>query len=265
MTKLWVFETHKQEFLDDCRKYHVYGVANPNKLSLGAVSENDSVLIRLKFINTNEYGYLGPFIASQHKKDWVSSVVQQDGIWQRITSNQALSPCWLAIFPWCIFLNNSDQYINDLRILRSRSPVPACKPITGNFADEIISSLIQDEFLPETKQGHYRTLRGVWVRSRAEYMIDNWFSEHGIVTYYERAIYHNSIRIIPDWYIPSLDTFVEFLGLKGDPSYDEMWAQKEKVYKAGCIKVITLVDQDLIDLDRSIPQKLPALKAKGIQ
>jgi hypothetical protein len=36
-------------------------------------------------------------------------------------------------------------------------------------------------------------------------MIDNWFAEHGIVTYYEKAIYLDSIRIVPDWYIPSFN------------------------------------------------------------
>ena len=80
MTKLWVFQTNKQEFLDDCKMFQVYGVANPGKLNLGAVAERDLVLLRLKLRNKNEYGYLGPFIASSIKKEWVSSVIQQDGI-----------------------------------------------------------------------------------------------------------------------------------------------------------------------------------------
>lgn len=265
MTKLWVFQTNKQEFLDDCRNFQAYGVPDPGELGLLNVTEGDIVLIRLKFKNKNDYGYLGPFLATSEKKEWVTSIVQHNGLWKKITVERTRPPRWLEFFPWCIFLNQADHYINELRMLRSTHRVPACKPITGNNADEIVSNLIQDEYLPETKVGSYRTLRGVWVRSRAEYMIDNWFAEHGIVTYYERAIYFNSIRIVPDWYIPSLETFVEFLGLKGAPAYDDMWEKKEKVYKDNGIKYITLVDRDLADLDRSIPQKLPRLKAKGIQ
>ncbi len=103
------------------------------------------------------------------------------------------------------------------------------------------------------------------MRSRAEHMIDDWFTDRGIVTYYEKSIYLDSIRITPDWYIPRIDTYVEFLGLRGDPSYDSMWAQKERTYKDNSIRFVTLVDQDLGDLDRSIPQKLPELRKMGIR
>lgn len=265
MTKLWIFQTNKQEFLDDCRNYQVYGVADPRKLGLLDVSEGDTVLIRLKLKNKNEYGYLGPFLTTSEKKEWVSSIIQNSGVWKKITAERNRSPRWLNSFPWCIFLNQAEHYINELRILNSIRSVPACKLISEKKAEKIVSNLVQDEYLPESKIGSYRTLRGVWVRSRAEYMIDNWFAEHGIVTYYERAIYLNSIRIVPDWYIPSLDTFVEFLGLKGDPAYDDMWKKKERIYKDNGIKYVVLVDDDLADLDRSIPQKLPGLKAQGIQ
>ncbi|GBE05919.1 hypothetical protein BMS3Abin10_01560 [bacterium BMS3Abin10] len=265
MTKLWVFQTNKQEYLDDCRSFQVYGVADPGTLNLDAVTEGDFVLLRLKFQNKNKYGYLGPFVASSKKKDWVSEVAQHDGIWKQITSDPTHSPCWLNVFPWCIFLEPSENYISELRMLRINRSVPACQPIPKNIADEIISNLIQDEYLPDSKVGSYRTVRGVWVRSRAEYMIDNWFTEHGIVTYYERAIYLNSIRIIPDWYIPSLKIYVEFLGLKGDPTYDSIWKQKEKTFRDNGIKYVTLVDKDLADLNSSIPMKLPELKTMGIQ
>jgi len=265
MKKLWVFQTNKQEFLNDCREYQVYGVADPGRLDLLSMAEGDMVLIRLKLKNKNEYGYLGPFLAVSEKKEWVSSIIQENGVWKKITAERPRAPIWLNSYRWCIFLNKAEGYINELRMLRSTHPVPACKPISDNNAEVIFSNLFQDEYLPESKVGSYRTLRGVWVRSRAEYMIDNWFAEHGIVTYYERAIYLNSIRIVPDWYIPSLDTFVEFLGLKGDPAYDDIWKQKEKAYKNNNIKYITLVDKDLSDLDKSIPHKLPRLKEKGIQ
>jgi hypothetical protein len=208
---------------------------------------------------------LGPFIAVSTKKKWALSIVDENGVWKRVTVELSRSPRWLHSFSWCIFLNKADNYINDLRILKSTLSVPACKPIFGINAEKIISNLIQDEYLPNSQVGSYRTLRGVWVRSRAEYMIDNWFAEHGIVTYYERTMYINSICIVPDWYVPSLDTYVEFLGLKGDLEYEKIWNMKEKLYIKYNVKYVVLTDQDLSDLDRSIPRKLPLLKEKGIQ
>jgi hypothetical protein len=142
---------------------------------------------------------------------------------------------------------------------------PACEPISTQTGEGILSNLIQDEYLPTSKTSGYRTMRGVWVRSRGEHMIDNWFAEHGIVTYYEKAIYLDSIRIVPDWYIPSIKIYVEFLGLKGDSSYDNMWKQKEKTYNKHGVKYITLDENDLVELDRSIPMKLPELKLKGLR
>jgi hypothetical protein len=87
MTKLWVFQTNKQEFLDDCKKYQVYGVADPEGLGLCVIEEKDRVLIRLKFGDKNEFGYLGPFIASSKKRAWGLSVIQNDGIWKKIDTH----------------------------------------------------------------------------------------------------------------------------------------------------------------------------------
>jgi hypothetical protein len=265
MKTLWIFQTNKQEYLDDCKKYQVYGVSDPSELNIDHVAEGDSILIRLKFKNKEDFGYLGPFVATSTIGDWALSILGRKGIWNKVKADPSHSPRWITTFPWCIFLAPGDNYICDLRTLSSSHPLPACYAIAGSRADEIISNLIQDEFLPDSRIGSYRTLRGVWVRSRAEYMIDNWFAERGVVTYYERAIYLNSIRIVPDWYIPSLNTYVEFLGLRGDHKYDKMWSEKEAAYKSNQIKYVTLIDRDLNDLDRNIPNKLPTLKAIGIK
>lgn len=264
MKKLWVLQTNKQEFLNDCRDFQVYGVHNPKYKKLGYMEEGDVLLLRLKH-NGNKYAYLGPFLASKNKKTWVNSIKERKGIWSNVVASSNNSPRWINQFPWCVFLLPADNYINALRALNISRSVPACEPIDSSNSDEIISNLIQDEYLPSSKASGYRTMRGVWVRSRGEYMIDNWFAEHGIVTYYEKAIYLDSIRIVPDWYIPSIKIYVEFLGLKGESSYDKMWKQKEKIYNKHGVKYITLDEHDLVDLDRSIPMKLPELKNKGFQ
>ena len=125
----------------------------------------------------------------------------------------------------------SREFIDDLRALAVSNPVNACEPILSPTSNAILQKLIQSDFLPESRANSYRTMRGVWVRSRAEYMIDNWFADHGIVTYYEKAVYLDSCKIVPDWFIPSLNVYVEFLGLKGDPKYDRAWNLKDRLIK----------------------------------
>ncbi len=264
MKYLWILQTNKQEFLDDCRDFQVYGVNDPKYKKLARMEEGDILLLRLKH-DTSKYAYLWPFIASTKINTWVSSIKEKKGVWCNIVAHDENSPRWINQFPWCVFLIPADNYINTLRALNISRSFPACEPICSPISEVILSHLIQDEYLPESKANAYRTMRGVWVRSRGEYMIDNWFAEHGIVTYYERAIYLDSIRIVPDWYIPSIKVYVEFLGLKGESNYDKIWELKEKSYKKHDVSYVTLSEQDLRDLDRSIPNKLPHLKLKGIQ
>ncbi len=227
--------------------------------------EGDSILLRLRFKKGKpNCGYLGPYSATSREKHWTRGVEDTSGIWQRLVDCGTQGPRWLSKFPWCIFLEPDEDFIDDYRTLSDSFTVNACQPIQRPKSDEILKGLVQNDFLPESRACGYRTMRGVWVRSRAEYMIDNWFAEHGIVTFYEKAMYLDSVQIVPDWYIPSINIYVEFLGLKGDPKYDEKWSLKENAYRTHAITYITLVDEDLADLDKSIPNKLPQLKAKGI-
>ena len=69
MTKLWVFQTNKQAYLDDCRIFQVYGVENPAKLKLGSVAEGGLVLLRLQLKNNHKCGHLGPYYASSIQKN----------------------------------------------------------------------------------------------------------------------------------------------------------------------------------------------------
>jgi hypothetical protein len=266
MQTLWVMQTNKQAFLDDCKKYQVYGIPKPTYKGVQQLREGDTVLLRLKLRQAQtEFGYLGPYQASLKKKSWVDAIEDTVGPWQKLKTRGESGPRWLSEFPWCIFLLPATGFIDDLRTLAASISVPACEPIRSPVGDKILRHLVQADFLPEKPENGYRTIRGVWVRSRAEYMIDNWFSEHQIVTYYEKAIYIDSVRIAPDWLIPSIGVYVEFLGLKGDPSYDRTWSQKERAYQEHGLNYITLEDADLTDLDRSLPKKLPQLFSKDMK
>ena len=265
MSTLWILQTNEQLFLDDCRKFQVYGAPKPDYMNLSQMNEGDTILLRLKLRQAEtEFGYLGPYFATSKIKAWVNRVEQTQGIWQKIAKQANNSPSWLPRFPWCIFLSPTRDYISDLRQLSLSTRIQACTPIISPRSEQIIQQLEQMEFLPKSKANSYRTFRGVWVRSRAEYMIDNWFAEHGIVTYYEKSIYVDSIKITPDWFIPSLGLYVEYLGMKGNPNYDNAWKFKEKIYRKHGIKFVTFEDTDLTDLDNTIPAKLPGLKNLGV-
>ena len=266
MKKLWVLQTNKQEFLNDCKKFQAYGVWKPNFgvcKELQEMREGELVLLRLGH-SGNEFSYLGPFIISSSPKFWVKDISSRIGVWSKIRKTYDDYPKWINKFSWCIFLDPSDEYIDSLRSLNLKQKIPACKQISEPLCTQILKNLVQDEYLPSSKSSGYRTMRGVWVRSRGEYMIDNWFAEHGIVTYYERPVYIGSVKLVPDWYIPKLNIYVEFLGLKGDKVYDNQWQKKKEIYKENKIKFITLDEHDLVDLDTSIPEKLPELKKIGI-
>ena len=167
-------------------------------------------------------------------------------------------------FPWCVFLEKTEEFIEEPRSLGVTTTVPACEAIVDPLASEILQNLLQDEYLPRSTRDAYRTTRGVWVRSRGEYMIDNWFSSRGIVTYYERSVYLDAQRVVPDWFLPRIDLFVEFLGLKGQPDYDRRWAAKERLYRKHELRFVALDETDLTDLDVAIPRKIPKILDLGV-
>ena len=265
MRTLWVLQTNKQDFIDDCRKFNVYGVSNPNYKELIKIREGDSILLRLRLQHSNfEYGYIGPYLAILRHGSWAHGIEEKAGVWQRVLRRSALGPRWIKPFPWCIFLQPANDFIDDLRVSSTSHSIEACLPIYSPNPEEFLAELIQNEFLPVSRKNAYRTMRGVWVRSRAEHMIDNWFAERGIVTFYEKSIYLDGQKITPDWFIPSLGIYVEYLGLKGNTSYDKTWELKEQAYKKHKIEYVSLVDGDLENLDQSIPQKIPQLQVGGI-
>jgi len=265
MSVTWVLQTNKQDFLDDCRKFQIYGVSEPEFKSLQQLNEGDTVFLRLQLKNEKpEYAYLGPYKATANQKPWVESIKERHGIWQKLGEGANKGPRWLSYFPWCVFLDPTADFIDDLRALNISRTINACEPIASPMGEEIARKLVQTDYLPQSNADGYRTTRGVWVRSRAEYMIDNWFTEHGIVTYYEKAIYLESHKITPDWYIPTINTYIEYLGLTGDEKYMQTWSLKESMYQKCSIKYITLRDDDLTDLDLSIPSKLPQLRSMGL-
>ena len=138
----WVLQTNKQDFLDDCRKFQVCGVSEPDFKSLQQLNEGDIVFLRLQLKNEKpDYAYLGPYEATTHQKPWVENIKEKQGIWQKIAESAGKGPAWLSYFPWCIFLNPAADFIDDLRALNISHPVSACEPIASPLSDEIAAKV----------------------------------------------------------------------------------------------------------------------------
>jgi DNA helicase-4 len=79
-------------------------------------------------------------------------------------------------------------------------------------------------------EGALITLGGEQVKSRGEHRIANWLFEHSIPYKYERPIKQKGIFWAPDFTLLPDDPHpivVEYLGLMGDPAYDEKTAYKK--------------------------------------
>lgn len=253
----WIVITILEEFLEDCRKFTVYGTNKSYLEKFSQMQTGDSLLIQLRAKSRNRnFAYLGPYTIIDNPHSW-ASVEEKRIPWFKIRSNNG--PRWLQKFQWCVFLTPSVEYIDSLRVLKEVKD-PSDGILRNEEGLKILNDLIQDEYLPHNSRQAYRTNRGVWVRSRAEYMIDNWFSARGIVTYYEIPIFLSRQRFLPDWYIPRLKLYIEYLGLQGDREYDLKWENKKSIYDKNNLRYISLEDSDLENLNISIPQKIPQIK-----
>lgn len=84
-----------------------------------------------------------------------------------------------------------------------------------------------------TKQGHK-------VRSKSEQRIDNILTDLGIDHLYEPPTRLSGERILPDWYLPEYDAYIEYWGLEGQPEYDARTKRKLKLYAEHGKKVLSL-------------------------
>lgn len=116
---------------------------------------------------------------------------------------------------------------------------------------ERYSSLFNDIDFRNKWKANFRTEDGHYVRSMAEQVIDNFLYHHGIVHSYEKRIIiprdHDSI-LISDFYIPELDTYIEYYG-KYDGEYISRKHAKDQIYKENNLNYIALGKKDLENLD----------------
>jgi hypothetical protein len=261
MKSLWILQTNKQLYLDECHKYSVYGVESYKYRSLEAMQHGDMILLRLRLRgNGAHFGYVGPYQATTRIGKWAVQTDNNVGIWNKISDVLSQGPSWIEHFPWCVFLSPTKDFVRDMRTLSISGNLPACSPIHDPLAHNILSNLKLPTQSTTYTSKKFRTKRGVLVRSKAEYLIDNWFTDHNIVTLYEYPLYLDSVKLTPDWYIPEIETYVEYLGLKGNINYDTAWNRKNAMYKKHGLNIVTLDDSDIRNLYNAIPLKIPKLR-----
>jgi len=100
----------------------------------------------------------------------------------------------------------------------------------------------------------YRTDDGHLVRSKAEQAIDNWLFHNKIVHAYEKRVPIEE-DVYCDFFIPIGKIWLEYWGLE-DEKYLKRKESKIKLYKKHEKNLIELTDEDVKNLDDSLPVKL---------
>lgn len=124
----------------------------------------------------------------------------------------------------------------------------------------------EEEHVPfdRTKfKAEFRTIDGHFVRSKAEVIIDNWLYMNGIVHAYERRVPIEE-ELYSDFYLPKERIYIEFWGLENDAKYIQRKEEKIDLYKKYGIKLLELNEEDVKNIDDTLPLKLLKLGVSTI-
>ncbi len=136
----------------------------------------------------------------------------------------------------------------------------------------VIVVLIALEILRSTKKKpsygvESVTDKGETVRSKKEKIVADYFNSRNIEYEYEKEIDVDGEKMLTDFYLPEHDLYVEYWGLdkvknKTGDEYRARKAKKIELYDRGNLKLISLNQDDIPDLENIFPRKLDEL-AKG--
>lgn len=95
-------------------------------------------------------------------------------------------------------------------------------------------------------------------KSRGEYRLASLFSGYGIPFIYEpRISVADGTRkrtLVPDFYLPKAQAYVEYFGRAGSEEYDRRTTEKLRLYDQGGVNVVAVYPWDLA---RTKPNALP--------
>lgn len=105
-----------------------------------------------------------------------------------------------------------------------------------------------------------RTLKGGMVQSRGEQAIADFLFKRGIEYVYDRPVrfsFWQTVKIRPDFYLPSFDVYIEYWGMKGEPDYDRKTEWKKGLYAR--------YHKKLISLDSSMRERIPLILDEALK
>ena len=115
------------------------------------------------------------------------------------------------------------------------------------------------QILDEYGNKKFKCSDGVWVRSRAESMISDWFFMKKIRVVYEPDFFYKENEetkvLHPDFFLPDYDVYIEYCELTNKP-YLKKRDYTENIYKQNNKKVIIMTDKDIENRDKFFFDKL---------
>lgn len=191
------------------------------------------------------------------------------GPFEAIKIGHNLDPiAWNGDFPYQVQVKPEDKIYtlqrDDIReIIPFHKRYPQ-KEISAEKVSQLIRLLeTSEEFSDDEEKfrekfpAKYRCDDGHWVRSRGEVMIDNWLYHQYLTHAYERRVPISEEEIYCDFFIRTRDgqCYLEYFGLDVS-DYKERAEKKKKIYKSHGSNLVVITNEDLINLDDMLPQKL---------
>ncbi|MEG3436475.1 hypothetical protein V0288_05030 [Pannus brasiliensis CCIBt3594] len=111
----------------------------------------------------------------------------------------------------------------------------------------------------------FRCRDGHYVRSKAEKIIDDYFTEYKLFHMYEPHIVNlpERDRLIPDFKVYNKDhkeIYIEYWGMLDKPNYYQRMKRKQEIYKKHNLRCIDLYDRDIENIDFNLSEKLKKFK-----
>jgi hypothetical protein len=125
---------------------------------------------------------------------------------------------------------------------------------TPNSSDDANTASTSMAF-KEKFEAQHMALDGHGVGSKAEMLIDNWLYMAEIVHAYKRKLPIDE-NVYCDFYIPTGKVYIEYWGYDNDPKNLARKEKKLAVYKKHAFKLIELHDNDIQNLDDTLPRLL---------
>lgn len=108
----------------------------------------------------------------------------------------------------------------------------------------------------------YKCTDGDMVRSNGEVRIDDWLSENKIEHICEKKLPISDL-LYCDWYLPKYDVYIEFWGSIHFIDEGTRRRYKENLYKKNDLKLISIEDADLINLNDRLNHEIGKLKVSS--